>query len=180
MNRHDISGEIFLFPHTPIRLGDIWSEKEQDALEPYFRIVDPEFNKNNSLLAEVWITVGCSASDESITKPITANGPVGQWYSMNLRSHGMSLRDTDGSEYWRHTKLSWLPVSVLRNLKEGDSIDISIPIIEYVSSDDPKKNFEIVDDGLYDFRLRTNQLGSRYPHHGRFEEMLSEIESWTE
>ena len=95
--------------------------------------------------------------------------------SDNLNDHGFTM-EIDGEEYlFMYFDLNHIPVSMLENVQEGDSIQILIPFRREVRVRRDGEWEEIDMKVVFDTTIKFEQLPYRYGRFGRFEEVLKSL-----
>jgi hypothetical protein len=85
--------------------------------------------------------------------------------------HGCWAIDDDGNRYsWGISLPEYMPFDILKDVKEGDSINIKIPIwIRRIDDDGKAAN------ATAEIKLTFQQKGYRYERFGNFEEVVKYV-----
>ncbi len=151
------NAEIFIIPNSAAKISsyfEVFQNKYRDLAIKLCNDNDVEFNEETDYMVETWI-----CSDELRTE--------------NLQNHGCIIR-IDGKKYYLdggRIKRD-IPSTILKNLKEGESIVIKfndIQIEDYDSDDERKYNINL------ELNITAAQTKYRYKRFGNFEDTLKYV-----
>lgn len=129
----NFTGEVFIIPNRAFKVKELLFGK--DRAEQIAKANNLPYNEED-IFCEIWIVgTGDCATD-------------------NLGCHGTIIGDDYLNPIW-----SSVPVELLKNVKEGDTVKISLP----TQSGD-----------VLECTLRANQGGYRYSHRAPFERCLEQ------
>lgn len=75
------------------------------------------------------------------------------------------------------TEFSWFPVKLLEGKKEGDTIDVVLPVVFNIFRRDPETgNIDERTPGQLHLTIRLNQMGSQFTKQMPFEDMLEQLQ----
>lgn len=114
---------------------------------------------------------GITTFDPEETKLIQVWWHSDDFGTDNMYRHGCSAIDDKGDIYrWGIETPEYMPINLIRDCREGDIIDIKVPIWIRKKG----KEGESV-DAIAELKLTMQQLGYRYERFGAFEEALQYV-----
>lgn len=143
----------FIIPNSSIRPEDCYSDSFREKLINHGKKLE-ELNENVQIEeTERFVQLWFHSKDLG---------------SENIADHGFRLEDPDGeTEWFGRINAEYLPKSMLRNVKEGDIINVKFPV--QIRKD---RNPETTKDIVLDMQLKCSQEFGRYRAHGKFHELL--------
>ena len=147
-----INADAFIIPNAPVKISDsYYRERREKRAKEICNASGIEFDENAKLI-QCWFT------NEDCD---------------NLQDHGSRV-EIDGKQWYIESGRidSLIPANFFKGLKEGDTVDITLPVVvrEYKRGEDPDK----MDIDLC-IHLTLNQKSYRYSRFGTFEEVLANL-----
>lgn len=143
-----INADVFIIPNSPALIDEFCNKKElQESIKSICNASNIEFNENVKLV-QCWFVNNDSD---------------------NIGCHGLII-NIDNEEYAiLHGAVETnIPATFFKNKKEGDVIEITMPISVYGENEE-MKNINLC------INARLNQLDYRYKRFGSFECVLKNI-----
>jgi hypothetical protein len=156
-NRYSV--DMFIVPNSSITIEKMLLRKQYEGWLSRLMEVNGLELSNNECLIDVWMVSNSTTGDTNLE-------------SDNLRDHGFEVdgkRACIGSAYF--------PKRLIESKKEGDVIEINLPITypEYQRDENTGKLINCSEDDVIAISLKLNQKDYRYRRFGNFEEVLEKV-----
>lgn len=149
--------DIFIIPNPLVCVTDFLGNEVERKLQ-----VLAEFNAGNKL----------GIQNPNLEPLVQIWWSSSELCSENLCDHGAHIIGKNGERITLPTNfLQYVPVSIFKDAKESDVIDISIT---HSMSVLPPYTSSMIS---YHFKAKCSQLNYRYAGHGRFEEVLEKLKN---
>ena len=149
-----INGDIFIIPNRAAKIQDFFDfaqEEKKEIMEKICRLNERVFDVDNEHCLETWI---CSE----------------EFQCDNVADHNIHTLTTDGQRVTIGIDNGrYIPSSLFKGHKEGETIEIKIPIWISISHAETPINTVVT------FRLTLSQTKYRYRIFGNFEEVFDRV-----
>ena len=154
----EIDADIFVIPN---RAYTIYEYENEDTVELIRSDIDRALKLNDGLayyandkLVELWWTERSDDEDRCD----------------NLCRHTFFFTNEKGVKEEARLDYELVPQSWIENMKEGDTIELILPLIT-------RKGYDDIETGKYNAKIniRAKQRGYRYSGFGNFEDILNDV-----
>ncbi len=145
-----VNADIFVIPNSAGKIENFIPF--EDSLNEMKQICElngyGEFDKNDPLI-QVWVCDNKCENYQNHYPKFTAEGKT-----------------------YRYNLTSFIPYSILKNVKEGETIDLDLPVTGFhINEDDTESSI----DTVISFKLTAKQTSYRYRRFGNFEEVVERV-----
>lgn len=157
-NEYKLNMDLFIIPNSARRVDgfiECFQEKNKEWFDTLANLNGYEADPDD-FYVQIWGVESGALEDESLCE--------------NLWCHFLRVDDEEGKWYCRFDK-EFLPYSILKNWKEGESYEFRIP----ATLDARGKENDATKEVVFDCTITPKQLEYRYCRFGTFEEVLEKV-----
>lgn len=151
-----INADLFIIPNSAAKIEDLIDISRENNLKYMQKICElngMKFDEQNDYLIETWY---CSEEFECD----------------NIPDHSIYCNTEDGQRCIIGVESRrWLPSNLFKGKKEGDTINVKIPVWVRINN---RNNGDAI-DAIADFTITLSQTKYRYARFGNFEEVLEKV-----